>query len=318
MRIMHDLNISRADLNLLVVFDAVARTRSVTTAAASLSLSQPAVSHALKRLRTMMSDPLFVRGRDGLVLTPRAKNCLADVEAIVSAARRVLKTEGFDPATTTRSFRFGASDYAMMTTIPAVVRKLRTVAPHASIDVAHVDADLHARLEKGQLDIAFVGASHPDGPFVSRELFREHFVGLVCQRHPLAIQAGQGTLTLKEYLAYPHIAVTFRNPRQSPIDAKLAELGKTRRVVMVTPNFAANIASLHGTDLIMSLPSRLATLAHQQGLVLFKLPLAVPDYPYLMSWHRSTNDDPAMMWLRHATVEITAPMSGSKSPKRQS
>jgi DNA-binding transcriptional LysR family regulator len=314
---MHDPNISRADLNLLVVFDAVARTRSVTTAADSLSLSQPAVSHALKRLRTIMRDPLFVRGRDGLVLTPRAEKCVADVEVILAAASRVLMTEGFDPATTTRSFRFGASDYAMMTTIPAVVQMLRTVAPHAHIDVAHIDADLFVRLEKHELDIAFVGASQPDGPFVSRELFRERFVGLVCQRHPLAIKAGQGTLTLKDYLTYPHIAVTFRNPRQSPIDAKLAELGKTRRVVMVTPNFAANIASLHGTDLIMSLPSRLTTLAHQQGLVLFNLPLAVPDYPYLMSWHRSTDDDQSLMWLRKLIIEASALIGGSISPTRR-
>lgn len=314
---MHDQNLSRADLNLLVVFDAVARTRSVTMAADVLALSQPAVSHALKRLRTIMHDPLFVRGRDGLVLTPRAEICIADVQVMLAAAGRVLKTERFDPATTARSFRFGASDYAMMTTIPAVVRKLRAAAPHASIDVAHIGADLLLRLEKRELDIAFVGASHPDGPFISHELFREHFVGLVCPRHPLAIKAGQGKLTLKDYLAYPHIAVTFRNTRKSPIDAKLAELGKMRRVAMITPNFAANIASLHDTDLIMSLPSRLAMLAPQQGLVLFKLPLAVAEYPYLMSWHQSTDNDQSMIWLRELIIEASAQMCGQNSPRRR-
>ncbi len=312
---MHETNLNRADLNLLVVFDAVARTRSVTDAADALSLSQPAVSHALKRLRTLMCDPLFVRGRDGLVLTPRAEGSVAEVKAILAAVGRVLKTERFDPTTTVRSFRFGASDYAMMTTIPAIVGKLRALAPQASIDVAHIDADLLPRLEKGELDLAFVGASHPDGPFVSRELFRERFVGLVCQRHPLAIKAGQGALTLKDYLAYPHVAVTFRDPRRSPIDAKLAELGKARRVAMVTPNFAANIASLRDTDLIMSLPSRLASLANEQGLVLFKLPIAVPDYPYLMSWHRRSDDDPAVMWLRDLVVKATASMAGSNASR---
>jgi DNA-binding transcriptional LysR family regulator len=312
---MHEKNLSRADLNLLVVFDAVARTRSVTGAADALSLSQPAVSHALKRLRTLMCDPLFVRGRDGLVLTPRAEGSVAEVKAILAAVGRVLKTERFDPTTTVRSFRFGASDYAMMTTIPAIVGKLRAVAPQASIDVAHIDADLLPRLEKGELDLAFVGASPPDGPFVSRELFRERFVGLVCQRHPLALKAGQGALTLKDYLAYPHVAVTFRDPRRSPIDAKLAELGKARRVAMVTPNFAANIASLRDTDLIMSLPSRLAPLANEQGLVLFKLPIAVPNYPYLMSWHRRSDDDPAVMWLRDLVVEGTASMADSSASR---
>jgi DNA-binding transcriptional LysR family regulator len=312
---MHQKNLSRADLNLLVVFDAVAQTRSVTVAADALSLSQPAVSHAVKRLRTLMGDPLFVRGRDGLVLTPRAEGSVAEVKAILAAIGRVLKTERFDPARTARSFCIAASDYAMMTAMPAIVCKLRAVAPQASIDVAHIDADLLPRLEKGELDIAFVGASHPDGPFLSRELFRERFVGLVCQRHPLAIKAGQGSLTLKDYLAYPHVAVTFRDPRRSPIDAKLAELGKQRRVAMFTPNFAANIASLRGTDLIMSLPSRLASFANEQGLVLFKLPIMVPDYPYLMTWHRRSDDDPALMWLRDLVIKATASIIGANASR---
>jgi len=302
---MHETNLNRADLNLLVVFDAVAKTRSVTEAAKRLSLSQPAVSHALKRLRTLMRDPLFVRGRDGLALTPRAESSVAEIETILGAVGRVLAVRRFDPATTTRTFRLAASDYAMMTTIPGVVGRLRSAAPLAGIDVAHIDGGLLASMERGEIDVAFVGATHPDGPFVSHELFRERFVGLVCERHPLAIRAGQGKLTLSEYLAYPHVAVTFRNPQQSPIDARLSELGKKRRVVMVTPNFAANIASLQGTDLIMSLPSRLASLTSQRGLILFKLPLAVPDYPYLMSWHRRTDDDPALMWLRNEVIEAT-------------
>lgn len=313
---MHNSNFNRADLNLLVVFDAIARVRSVTGAADVLSLSQPAVSHALKRLRALMSDPLFVRGRDGLVLTPRAEKCAGEVQSILARVGRVLVSDEFDPAATTRAFRFAASDYAMMTIVPSIVRALRTMAPRATIDVDHIDADLHARLEKGDVDVAFVGATKPEGSIASRELFREHFVGLICERHQLALKAGQGRLTLEEYLGYPHVAVTFRNLLHSPIDAKLAELSKTRQVAMVTPNFAANIASLRGTDLIMSLPSRLASLADRRGLVLFKLPLAVPDYPYLMSWHRRSDDDPAVNWLRNLVIEAVSSAIG-KSTARQ-
>ena len=120
MNAMHDTNLKRADLNLLIVFDAVAKTRSVTAAAEQLSLSQPAVSHALKRLRTLMRDPLFVRGRDGLVLTPRAEGSRAEIESILDAVGRVLATQRFDPVTATRKFRLAASDYAMMTTIPGI------------------------------------------------------------------------------------------------------------------------------------------------------------------------------------------------------
>ncbi|MBM3516215.1 MAG: LysR family transcriptional regulator [Alphaproteobacteria bacterium] len=311
---MNESNLNRVDLNLLVVFDAVARTRSATAAAKRLSLSQPAVSHALKRLRALMGDPLFLHGRDGLVLTPRAQSCKSDVAINRDAVGRVLTTERFDPATTIRVSRFAASDYAMMTLIPGVVGRIRAAAPLAGIDVASVDGDIMSRLERGEIDLAFVGVAHPDGPFMSRELFREHFVGLICERHPLAIAAGQGRLTLKDYLDFPHVAVTFRNPLRSLIDANLAELGKTRRVAMITPNFASSIASLHGTDLIMSLPSRLALRGQLQGLILFKLPLAVPDHPYLMTWHRRSDDDPGLVWLRNQVMEASKPMVTAAKP----
>lgn len=314
---MHSPNLSRVDLNLLVVFDAVARTRSVTGAADVLSLSQPAVSHALKRLRDLMRDPLFVRGRRGLVLTLRAEKCITEVQAILASVGRVLTSDEFDPAATTRSFRFAASDYAMMTIVPPIVRALRTMTPRAKIDIGHTGADLHARLEKADIDIAFAGAEEPESTIASRELFREHFVGLICERHLLAFKAGQGRLTLKEYLSFPHVAVTFRNPVRNSIDTKLAELGKTRHVAMTTPSFAANIASLRGTDLIMSLPSRLASLADRRGLVLFKLPLAVPDYPYLMSWHRRTDNDPAMKWLRSLVIETVSSVVRQSPPRRR-
>ena len=100
---------SRADLNLLIVFDAVARTRSVTGAAGELSLSQPAVSHALRRLRDLLGDPLFVRGRNGLIMTPRAEACVVDVDTILAAVGRVIGGDTFEPASTKRIFRIAAS-----------------------------------------------------------------------------------------------------------------------------------------------------------------------------------------------------------------
>ena len=162
MNAMHDTNLKRADLNLLIVFDAVAKTRSVTAAAEQLWLSQPAVSHALKRLRTLMRDPLFVRGRDGLVLTPRAEGSRAEIESILDAVGRVLAIKHFDPVTATRKFRLAASDYAMMTTIPGIVGRLRATAPLTSIDVAHIDGELPRRTpwNKGKL----VGAKPPLRP----------------------------------------------------------------------------------------------------------------------------------------------------------
>ena len=304
---MNKTNIRRADLNLLVVFDAIARTRSVTRAGSALSLSQPAVSHALRRLRELMDDPLFSRGKNGLVLTPRAEQCAGEVQLILEAVGRVFDGVPFDPATTTRAFRIAVSDYALATIMPHVARKMRQTAQGSTIEVSSIDSGVATRLQSGAVDVAFVGERLSEALVVC-ELFRERFVGLVCERHPLAAKATRGTVTLAEYLAHPHVAVAFGNPGQSPIDATLVGLGKKRRIVMTTPGFAANLGSVRGTDLVISLPSRLAADSVQAGLVTFKLPLAVPEYPYFMCWHRRTDNDPAIAWLRGVVIDAVAPI----------
>jgi DNA-binding transcriptional LysR family regulator len=291
------MNINRVDLNLLVVFDAVARTRSVSAAAERLALSQPAVSHALNRLRDVMHDPLFIRSRGQLVLTPRADALVDPVREILAAVTGVLTPDTFDPATSTRVFRIGASEYAMSTVVPSLVRALRSLASATSLEVIAVGERTLAQLESGELDCAFWGAKPPDSPFLSSELFRERFIGVVCARHPIAIKAGDGAITLHDYLAFPHVMVGFRDPRLSPVDATLAEMGRSRKVGVVTPSFASNVASLRGTDLVMSIPSRLASSAAAPDLVMFDLPLDVPDYAYSLVWHQRTATDAACRWL---------------------
>lgn len=300
------MHLERVDLNLLVVFDAVASAGSVTRAAKQLSLSQPAVSHALNRLRDLMGDPLFVRSRGGLAPTPRGESMVAPVRDILAAIGSVLTAPGFDPSSTTKRFCIGASDYSMMTVVPELVRRLRARAPAARLEIRAMGRDSLEELESGDLDLAFWGATPPGPPFESQQLFFERFVGLLCERHPMAIKAAQGALTLEEYLGYPHVLVTFRDPRQSPIDARLAEIGRSRTVAVVTPSFASNVASLRGTDLIMSLPSRLAANSDKHGLLQFELPLAVSEYPYSFVWHRRTNEDPAIDWLRTMTASCAA------------
>lgn len=300
---MNRKNVNRADLNLLVVFDALARTRSVTAAADELALSQPAVSHALRRLRDMLGDPLFVRGRHGLTMTARAEGCAGEIDTIISSIGRVLGDNAFDPATTKRTFRFAASDYAIQTIIPQIVKRLRQDAGGLIIEVSSMDASVEEKLRNGRLDVAFVGEPMMDKAILARELFREKFTGLVCATHPLAKNGARSKVTLAEYLAFPHVAISFGGSGRSPIDAALDALGKKRHIAMVTPSFSTNLSSVRNTDLIVSLPSRLAGIGQQFGLMTFKLPLTVPDFPYLMAWHMRTNSDPALMWLREVVAE---------------
>ncbi len=300
---MHRTNFSRIDLNLLVVFDAVAQSQSVTAAADRLSLSQPAVSHALNRLRDLVGDRLFVRSGNGFLPTPRAEAMILPVRQLLAMAHGVLVTGEFDPAGSARVFHVGASDYAALTVIPELVRALRDEAPGVTLKVVPPREQILAQLESGELDCSLWGAQTPRPPFLSQELFREHFVGLVSARHPLAVEACQGTLTLDDFLAHPHMMVTFRDPRLSPVDAALEALGRRRRVAVIAPNFASNIASLSGTDLIMCLPSRLANSISSPDLIHFPLPLEVPDYPYSLIWHERTDGDPTCAWLRRLITE---------------
>lgn len=303
---MLDLNFARTDLNLLVIFDAIARTRSVTAAADRLALSQPAVSHALKRLRDMVDDPLFVRSGKGLVATPRAEAMTPLVADWLQTARRIVVAETFDPATATQTFRIATSDFGMTAMAPAIVRLIRKLAPRSQIEFAAVDPDVPNRLTRGDLDLAFFGLAPPDPGILSRELFRDRLVGLVCSAHPLAGNARRGGIGLNDYLAFPHVAVSFGLQGASQIDMALTRRGLTRRVAMRSPNFAVNVAALRGSDLIMSLPSRMATALRAPGFVVFEIPLDLDEFPYLMVWGRRNDADPASLWLRGVVAGAAA------------
>ena len=306
------MNSTRPDLNLLVAFDAIARTGSVTQAAHALALSQPAVSHALNRFRDLTGDPLFVRNGNRLEPTPHAQAIIPAVRRILEDVEQVLAAPTFDPASSARRFRIGASDYAMVCILPPLIRAARSAAPGIHLDVQSMGETTLTLLGTGDLDLAFIGARPPGEPLRSSELFRERFVGIVCACHPLATRARQNTVTIDDYLAFPHVMVSFRDPRQSPIDRALADLGQTRSVAVTTPNFAGNLASIRGTDLIISLPSKLARATDGGDLIQFDLPLDVPEYPYSAVWHKRTDQDVSMIWLR-ALIDKVFERSGMAS-----
>lgn len=297
------MNNERPDLNLLIVFNAVAGTGSVTAAAEQLSLSQPAVSHALNRLRAILHDPLFVRGKSGFMPTPRAEALAGRVREIVSAAQSVFEVEKFDPRKTTRRFCIGASDYSSLTLIPDLVREFRRLAPRATLDVASAGGESLAQLASGELDCTYWGSIQPETPWRGQNLFSEHLVGMIACSHPLAAKARRRSVTLDDYLSFPHAVVSLKDPRRNPVDAELARLGRAREIGLVSQSFSANMAALSGDDLIASLPSRLAPMAARHGLVRFDLPFELSSYSYWLVWHHRTDTDQAMSWFRELVIQ---------------
>ncbi|MBP7336180.1 LysR family transcriptional regulator [Niveispirillum sp.] len=292
------MNLTRIDLNLLVVFDAVARTGSVKDAAPQLALSQPAVSHALNRLRELMDDPLFVRSHNRLVPTERALAMVAPVTDILDSVRAVMSAGQFDAISSKRTFRIAISDFTALTIVPWLIRKLRQVAPAVTVDLIPVGEQTLSMLESGELDCTFWGLRPPSAPYLSQLLFRDSFVAFCCKQHPL-VRPGHKPITTEDYLAHPHAIAQFRDPNPSPVDVVLADAGHARTIALRSPSFMSNISAIAGTDLITTLPSRLSPLASAQGLRSFNLPFAVPDFPYSLVWHRRTEPDPACIWFRH-------------------
>jgi len=302
---MNEFHVRRPDLNLLVIFDAVCRHGQVTAAAEALNLSQSAVSHALNRLRDRVGDPLFIRTRSGLLLTPKAQDMLPLTARIIELSAQAFDSQAFDPLTTTRRFCIGVSEYAMLTIIPEITRSLRRDAPASRLELSGVGADTLSNLATGELDCAFWGAAIPSAPYRHLPLYREHFTSFMSEDHPLAEKTRGGELTLSDYLACPHVIVRLQNTGDSPLDIELHKQGHRRNIMLGVPSFTSGLASLRGTDLIFSVPSRLAGVLRGNDLICFRLPVAIADFSYSLVWHERLSADPAFLWLRRKITDIT-------------
>jgi DNA-binding transcriptional LysR family regulator len=163
-----------------------------------------------------------------------------------------------------------------------------------------------ARLEAGELDCSFWGGGPMPEPFRSRELFRDHPLGLVCATHPLAKTAKRRAPDLDEFLAYPHVKTTIENVATDPVDLALAAVGRARRIAVTTPSHSANFALMARTDSIMCPAARLTQEAARLGFVIFELPIQVAFNAYALLWHQRSETGPANQWLRELiATELT-------------
>ncbi len=272
----------KPDLNLLVVFDAIARFGSVSMAATHLSLSQPAVSHALNRLRKTVGDPLFTRAGRGFIATPRATEMTEPVRALILAAQDLASPSQFVAGSTERAFRVAASDYAAQTLVPTLMRLLRHEAPGLSLDILPATGSIPDNLSSGQLDLSFWGTNPLGPPFHHTDLFYEHYEGVACVHHPMFCSGV--AVDLDAYLTYPHAVVALQAPGANAIDHTLRAVGRPRRIALSSHSFVGNLAALPGSDLICSLPARMCQTL-EPGLRRFALPVAIPSYGYGIVWH---------------------------------
>jgi DNA-binding transcriptional LysR family regulator len=284
---LNAVDLSRADLNLLVLLEAVLEERHVGRAATRLNLTPSAVSHGLGRLRRMFGDPLFLRTPRGVVPTARAAELAAPVAEALARIRAVLASaEPFDPARSGRRFTIGAPDGVLAVLLPPLLATLREGAPGLGIALRqllpvpgetapeHAWRNAFAELEARSVDIAVIPSDHIPARFHARCLYEEEFVVAMREGHPFAEEP-----TLDRYCAARHLVVSQSGDPKGFIDAALAGQGRQRQVALTVPGFPLALSVLAGTDLLAALPRRFVERhAGRFAVVAREAPLALPRF----------------------------------------
>lgn len=306
---MNEIDLSRADLNLLVLFEAVLQERHVGRAADRLSLSPSAVSHGLGRLRRLLNDPLFVRTPKGVIPTERAFALSVPIADALGRVRSVLATAApFDPATSTRRFTIGAPDGVSAVFLPALLVATRERAPGIDISVRQLlplprETSLErawrgafADLEARAIDVAVIPIDDIPARFHRRVLYEEEFVLAVRPGHPFVEDP-----SLERYCASQHLVVSLTGDPHGFVDEVLAQQGRARRVALTVPNFLFAVAVLGETDLISALPRRFAAMhATRFGVVSVAAPLPLGRFRLNAVSPKAAMADAGLAWLHDA------------------
>jgi DNA-binding transcriptional LysR family regulator len=299
------MHISRVDLNLFIIFEAVYTEKSVTRASRRLNLTQPAISHALGRLRALFNDPLFTRQGNLMVSTPLARSIIDPVRAALRGFEGTLnRHHGFDPASTERSFTLGLRDVLEATVLPPLMAQIGPAAPQAQVAAVQVERrEIESELQSGSLDCA-IDVLLPLSPGIRRARILADRTLVVARRgHPEL----RGSVDLETYLRQDHILASSRRKGPGVEDFELSRLGLQRRIRLRCQHYFAACRVVSQTDLILTMPERYARVANQQfDNQLLPLPLAMPAWDVYLYWHADMEHDPANRWLREQVAAAVA------------
>jgi len=285
----------QVDLNLLVIFAALAEERSVTRAAARLSLSQPALSRALQRLRDMFHDDLLIRTPAGYAPTPRGERLLDELTVILPRVDRLLIGGLFDPKSEHAAFRIAATDNATQVLCPTLCQLVLPYATQVSVQFVPLHEGTFESMERGRLDLTLnADDGHTPARFHREVIFRDDFVCVVARESKYSRR-----LTLRQYLDGLHVGVGVLTGQQTIPEQRLSALGHKRTCAVEVPYFTAAIRCVPGTRLIATVPKRLAEVErHNPTVKIVQPPEEMTGFPYLMMWHPRVHTDAAHVWLR--------------------
>jgi len=287
------------------VLEAIYREGNITRAGLQLNLTQPAISHALKRLRDLLQDPLFVRQGPHMVPTPFTRNMIEQVrQALQILEVNLSQSRNFVPEHTRRNFHLSLWEYAEALILPPLLRRLTHAAPGMSITSSRVKRrDLETELASGSVDLAIDIPMTMSDRIRHKWLLNEPFVVIARQGHP----AIADKLDLDTYLQQRHIQVSSRRQGPSLIDVELSRRGLRRQVFLRSQHNHTACMVVSETDMLLTLPEHHAQLLNT-GLMkrVYPFPLPVPRLEAHLYWHESVENDPANRWLREEIEKVLA------------
>lgn len=294
------------DLNLLVAFKYLMEERSVSRAAQKMFISQSAMSHVLQRLRQQLDDPVLVKTPQGMKPTPRARALVEPIGDILGEVEQVIRcSKEFSPAQTQRRFTIATNDYVEFCLLPPLMRSVSRQAPNVEIHLVQTSGSLREVAEAGDIDLVIgFDVILDKAPYVHRErLCTDRIVSLVRRDHP---DFSGGELSLEQFIAARHMLMSRREAGTGLIDDWLEARGLARKVSLVVPNFLSAPWIVAGTDLVFSLPLRIAEhFVNFAPLRILEIPIDFPTYDLLMVWHPLLDKEPAHMWLRREITDIS-------------
>ena len=284
------------DLNLLIAFEAIMDSRSVSRAAERVNLSQPAMSNALARLRSYFGDELLIAHNKRMYPTPFAETLLPQVQAALATMEGVVATSRhFDPATSNRNFRVMASDYIATAVLFPIITRLAAVAPGVRIELLLPSQRRIELLDSGGIDLLITLEPYVTPTLPSDFLLEDEYrlVGRI--GHPALAEGASRDVML----AHGHVLVAIGEERLPSFgDAYLDRIGIQRRVAMTVPNFAMLPWLLQETDWLTLMQGRLATLMERSfAIASAPPPVAIPKLVEMAQYHVTRANDPGLRWL---------------------
>jgi len=293
---------SKIDLNLFYILTNVYHEGSITAAAKKLHLTQPAVSHALGRLREKFNDELFIRHGRRMVpssfcqqIMPKIIDSLGELESTL------IDVDAFNINNHKREIKFGFRDILESIFFPTLIKDLVTNTPNITVNSRQISmVEMEKALEQQELDVV-IDVLTPTSSNINHTLIcNEHF-SLICRKdHPIL-----NDLTLANYVAADHAIVTLKDSKVNVVDMALAELGVSRKVALRCEHYFAATSVISQCDMLLTMPNAYANLLKEKMPVhVTQLPFEVPELPVHMYWHKQAEHDPVNGWMREKLMKI--------------